>query len=629
MSEEVDTEKGEHVAGASAYYTRNLMKTLDADSYFKLNQQAITALDILPKLKTDGTLESCPGYGSTSRTNTTIYSVLNKCRTASGQRLLALWLQHPLKSKSKIDQRLDIVQYLVDNIELRTICHDDYLRKIHDLLRLSYKVHKEKCTISDLVKIYQSCEAATSLCKSFQHINNISNIKAPEAVNKLFSWVHTSAQELQEFSNLVENSIDIKNQDETGEYMIKPDSDEDIARVSLEMNSICSNARKILNDVAYDINLEAGKTIKLETDSEKGFALKVTKINEPAVRGNPDYEQLSLVKKDGYRFTNRALTKLSTKFVTAKEEYRSLSKSIIEDIISKAVIYDNEVLEFSVSLILVDVFVAMSVVAVQNSYTKPLILESESGKIDIERMRHPCIENQPDIENYIPNDVIFDKNGKKFYLITGPNMGGKSTFLKSVAINVIMAQCGSLVPADDAKISIVDAVFTRVGAGDKQMEGISTFMEEMMDMSFILDNATEYSLVIIDELGRGTSTFDGFGLAWSISKQLALDIKSYTLFATHYHELTELEEEASSVGNLHVKALCQADKLTMLYSVDRGVSDESYGINVAQFTKFPDHVIDNAKEKLKQFEEVSGFESKREVREFVRSCVRECLAKNN
>lgn len=617
----------ESTSDLRSYLHKALINTLDTGTYFTLSSQTITSLDILPKLKADGTPDNSSYPGSSSRSNTTVLAVLNKCRTVSGQRLLAIWLQNPLKVKEKIDLRQEIVDHFVANTELRTICYDDYLKKIHDLLRLSYKVHKEKCNLKDLIKVYNSCKALATLNGTFNQSLKISNISASDAVHKLFGWARASCEELKDFMELIENSVDLDNVDESGEYMVKPNSDEDIARVSLDINNIMAQARRQLSAVASDLGLEAGKGVKLETDPERGFAFRVTKQNEQVVRGNRDYEQLSLVKKDGYRFTDRTLTRLSAKYVNSKEEYSSLAKNVIEEIISKAVMYDNEILEFAMVITLIDVFVSLSIVAIQNNYVKPLILEPSYGKLFIEKLRHPCIENQPDIENYVPNDIEMSKDDKKFYIITGPNMGGKSTFIKSVAVVAIMAQCGSMVPAEEARISVLDGVFTRVGAGDKQTEGISTFMEEMMDISTILKEAKENSLVIIDELGRGTSTFDGFGLAWSISKHLATQIKCYTLFATHFHELTEMEEDFPTVGNLHVKAICKADKLTMLYNVDKGICDESYGINVAQYTRFPEHVIEQAKEKLKQFEEVPGFPQKRELREFIRECTKEYLTK--
>lgn len=605
------------------YIRKALLSTLEEYPHFTLNPQAIASLDILPKLKPDGLPDN--SANSSSRSNTTVYAVLNKCRTLSGQRLLSLWLQNPLKSKEHIDRRLEIVEHFVENNELRTVCYDDYLRKIPDLLRIACKISKEKCTIVDLVKIYNTTKSGQSLCKAHQHTANISSTTS-EAVTKLFSWIASACSNLIDFVQLLEDSLILDKPDENNEYLLKPKFNDDIAKITDELDTLVKKARRELRHVAEDVGLEADKTIKLEIDSEKGFDMRVTKQNEQSIRGNSNYIQSSLVKKDGYRFTTRTLTKLSNSYIEVKAEYKSAAKSVYQDIISKAVMYDEQVLELCMAFTVLDVFVALSISAVQNNYICPLILDHDAGKIEIEKLRHPCVENQPDIENYVPNNIMMNKDDKKFYIVTGPNMGGKSTYIKSVAVGVIMAQCGSMIPAEDGKISIIDGVYTRVGAGDRQAEGISTFMEEMMDMSKILSEAKENSLVIIDELGRGTSTFDGFGLAWSISKHLATKIKCYGIFATHFHELTEMEGEVDIVGNLHVKAYCHGDRLTMLYNVGLGACDESYGINVARYTKFPERVIQSAEEKLKQFEEVPGFPNKKEVRDFVRECVKELMA---
>ena len=610
---------------ANSYIKKALLSTISEYPHFMLNKQAIKSLDVLPKLRPDGLPDSAGN--KSSRSNTTIFSVLNKCRTQSGQRLLALWLQRPLITKSHIDKRLEIVTHLVENNELRTICHNDYLRKIPDLLRIAYRISKERCSILDLVKIFNTCQSAKSLVKSYRQVIDISSMTPPDGVVKLFGWMRGSCSGLDDFMKLLDDSLVLDKPDENNEYLLKPNASDNIARIIDDLDSLRKKARRELRDIADDVGLEADKSIKLEIDADKGFDIRVTKQNEQVVRGNPGYIQSSAVKKDGYRFTTKALSKLSNRYIDAKAEYKSVSKDVYSEIISQAVMYDEQVLELCMALTVLDVFVALSVSAGENSYICPLILDSESGKIEIEGLRHSCLENQPDITDYVPNDIMLDKNRKKFFLVTGPNMGGKSTYIKSVAVGVIMAQCGSLIPATDGTISIVDGVFTRVGAGDHQAEGISTFMEEMLDMSKILKEATEHSLVIIDELGRGTSTFDGFGLAWSIAKHLATKTKCYGIFATHFHELTEMEEAVDHVGNLHVKAHCQDDKLTMLFHVSQGICDESYGINVARYTDFPGHVIKSASEKLKQFEEVPGFESKKEVREFVKLCVDEIMTK--
>lgn len=615
-------EDKENVSSADDYINKAFINTLDDGSYFTLPKSTITALDILPKLRPDGLPETSSLAGFTSRSNTTVYSVVNKCRTISGQKLLALWLQNPLKSRDKVNLRLQVVKHFVDNMLLRTLCYDDYLRKIPDVMRIAFKISKEKCNINDLMKFYNTCKLISNLCSTWKGFAG-NDKECPESVTNLFDWLDRSSSNLSEFMKLIEETIDVEQTDESGEYMVRPECDDSIARITLELNSLHKQAKGLLKDVAEEIELEAGKSVKLETDSARGFGFKVTKQNEQAVRGIKNYEQLSTVKKDGYRFTNRTLSKLSDKYVTAKEEYNITAKFLIEDLITKTTMFDSEVLELSMAITLTDVFVGLAVAAHQCNHNSPLMLDSDTGNIEIEKLRHPCVESQPDVENYVPCDISLRRDNKNFYIITGPNMGGKSTFIKSVAVGVIMAQTGCFIPAEYAKISMVDGVFTRVGAGDKQMEGISTFMEEMMDMSTIIRESNQNSLVIIDELGRGTSTFDGFGLAWAISKKIAMGINCYGLFATHFLELTELEGELSNVGNLHVKALCQDNKLTMLFEVIKGICDESYGINVAEYTKFPQRVVDMAKHRLKQFEEVPGFESKQEVRNFIKDCVLE------
>uniref|UniRef100_A0A6G1SEJ7 DNA mismatch repair protein Msh2 n=1 Tax=Aceria tosichella TaxID=561515 RepID=A0A6G1SEJ7_9ACAR len=608
------------------YIKKALIKTIDGYAHFTLNDQAIASLDIVPKLKPDGLPDT--SSMSLSRSSTTIFSVLNKCRTQPGQRLLAFWLQNPLMSKKHIDERQDIVEYFMSNSEIRATCYDDYLRKIPDLLRIACRIARERCSIRDLVKIYHASKSASTLFTTFNHISSTSDQEAPKAVVDLFKWMNQSSYHLKDFEKLLEDSLMLDKLDENNDYLLRPQANDDIAKITEELNSLVRRARDEMVTVANDVGVEPDKGVKLEIDATKGFDMRVTRQNEQLVRNNSEYIQASQIKKDGYRFTTRVLSRLSDKYVGTKAEYASIAKDVYHDIISRAVMYDDQVLELCMSYTVLDVFVALAVAADTNNYARPLILDSEAGKIEMERLRHPCVENQPDIENYVPNDIMLSKYDKKFFIVTGPNMGGKSTYIKSIAAAVIMALCGSSIPAEDGKISIIDHVYTRIGAGDRQAEGISTFMEEMLEMQNILAKATENSLVIIDELGRGTSTFDGFGLAWAITKHLASQIKCYGVFATHFHELTEMENEIPSVGNLHVKAYCQDDKLSLLYNVDRGVCDESYGINVARYTKFPQHVIEMATEKLKQFEEVPGFESKKELKNFVQDCVRELLTKN-
>nr|CAD7412078.1 unnamed protein product [Timema cristinae] len=374
------------------------------------------------------------------------------------------------------------------------------------------------------------------------------------------------------------------------------------------MNSIEDQIKKLLSRVASDLNLEAGKTLKLESNNQLGYFFRVTLKEEKVLRDNKKYQTLD-TNKSGVRFRNSALADLNSDYQHHKEQYSEQQKAIVAEIIGIAAGYVSTLHYLNDVLARLDVLTSFAEVAATapKPYVRPFIKSDGLRVMRLKGVRHACLEVQDGV-SFIANDAEFREDEQTFHIITGPNMGGKSTYIRSVGIVVLLAQVGSFVPCDEAEMTLVDAILARVGADDCQVKGMSTFMMEMVETSAILRKATCHSLVIIDELGRGTSTFEGCGLAWAIAEYLAKEVKAFCLFATHFHELATLADEVPSVVNKHVSALIVNNTLTLLYRVRPGMCDQSYGIYVAKMAKFPASVIQMAHEKQSELEHYKNFD---------------------
>ncbi|XP_050584471.1 DNA mismatch repair protein Msh2 isoform X1 [Bombus affinis] len=556
--------------------------------YLKLDSAAIKALNIESRVDTSSILN---GNAPTS-----ILGILDKCRTSQGHRLLAQWIRQPLKDLCLIKERHDIVETLVNDNELRTNLSEDHLRRIPDLQVLAKKLARKKSTLQDLYKIYMCISHLPRLLEQLSNINVI-------ALKTMFSDpLSELIKDMDKFQQMVEQTIDLDSA-EKGDFLVRAEFDDELKELKNTMDEVEAKLQSQLGKVANDLSIEAGKTLKLESNQQLGYYFRVTLKEEKVLRNKKQYIILDS-NKSGVRFRSNKLNDLNDEYIVARDKYTVEQKKVVTEIIEIAAGYSSTIKAIGNVLASLDVLTAFASVAVSANkpYVRPEMLPTEAGEFNLIQVRHPCLEIQEGVD-FIANDISFKRGECHFRIITGPNMGGKSTYIRSAGVSALMAHIGSFVPCDQARISLLDCILARVGADDSQLKGLSTFMMEMIETAAILKTATCNSLVLIDELGRGTSTYEGCGIAWSIAEYLAKEIKCYCLFATHFHEITKLEEEVSAVKNQHVTALVDDNKLTLLYKVKPGICDQSFGIHVAKMANFPQDVIEFAKRKQAELED--------------------------
>jgi len=543
----------------------------------RLDPRALQGLNLMPN-------SSAPSHPS-------LLSILNKTRTPGGSRLMHSWLKQPLLSVEKIVERLDLVEVMVTNTEIRQACYEEHLRKFPDFQRLAAKFAAKKGNLQDAYRVFVAFEKLAPVVESLQ---SYVGEALPALQDNFIKDLQESQRDLENFYRMVETTIDL-DEVKRGSFLIKPSFDENLQELREMLDDLEAKLQQCRERAASDLGISS---LKLEESSQLGFYFRATLKEGGSVPKNKNYTVLDQ-PKTGIRFRNAQLSRLNEEHADVKRRYEDQQKSVVVEVMDVAIGYTDPLLHLGRCISRLDCVVAMAVAAVAapTQYVRPRVLPTSSPReLAFSQLRHPIVELQDNV-NYIPNDVNLSTSSS-LHLITGPNMGGKSTYLRSVGCAVLMAQCGSFVPADSATLSVVDSVLVRIGASDCQAEGRSTFMAEMVETSAILSSATSSSLILIDELGRGTSTYDGFGLAWAVSEHIATKVNSFTLFTTHYTELTQLADKVDCVTNYHVSALTDSNTLTLLYQLQPGVCDGSFGINVAQMAKFPKEVIAEAESRL-------------------------------
>ncbi|KAF8582578.1 DNA mismatch repair protein [Ramaria rubella] len=568
----------------------------DLAQYMKLDASALRALSLMP------------APGDLSKT-TSLFGLLNKCKSAQGVRLLGAWLKQPLVNLHEIKKRQNLVEMFVEDSNSRRILQEEYLKTMPDMHRISKRFQKGAASLEEIVRVYQAVLKLPELIQTLKDVESAKFENQQLVQEQYVEKLQEHEGNLQKYAEMVEQTIDLSDTS-SHTYVIKPEYDERLQDLAEELGQYRDALDHEHRRVGRELGLELDKRLHLENKDTVGYVFRVTKTDAKAIQDGKEYEELKQVK-GGIFFRTKKLKKSAEEYSEATEKYKKLQSGLVKEVVSIASTY-CVVLESQDALIAhLDVIVSFAHVAgnAPTPFVKPTMLALGTGSLVLKEARHPCLEVQDDV-NFIPNDVEMIKDKSEFQIITGPNMGGKSTYIRQVGVIALMAQTGSYVPCEEASLPVFDSILARVGAGDSQIKGVSTFMAEMLETANILRSATKDSLVIIDELGRGTSTADGFALAWSISEHIASKIHAFCLFATHFHELTALDQEIPHVKNLHVVAHVtktgksnQDRQITLLYKVEPGICDQSFGIHVAELANFPESVVKLAKRKADELED--------------------------
>ena len=570
------------VLGALLSYLRDTQKTglerINHIEFYKENQYMSLDYNTQRNLELTQTMLTKDKKGS-------LLWVLDKTKTAMGKRLLRSWLEHPLLNITSINNRQSAIEELVNDNMLRMDVTDT-LSGIFDIERLMTRIVYGSANARDL----------RSLCGAIQNLPQISDLLV-DCKSVYLKYIYKSIDKLEDIHSLIDSAIVEEPPFTVREGgMIKRGYNEELDSVTGDMN----DSKGILARIeAEQRDITGIPKLKVGYNRVFGYYIEVTRSYYDLI---PDRYIRKQTLANCERFITEELKNAENSILSAKDKALSLEADIFGEVRDFLATKLESVQKTASAVAAGDVLCSFASVAVKNQYVKPDI--AMDGVIDIRAGRHPVVELMLNDEMFVPNDTYIDTKNNRMSIITGPNMSGKSTYMRQVAIITLMAQIGSFVPANFAKISVVDKIFTRVGASDDLTAGQSTFMVEMSEVSDILKNATPNSLVILDEVGRGTSTFDGVSIARAVAEHICTSKKlgCKTLFATHYHELTALEDLIDGVKNYNIAVKKHGDSIRFLRKIVSGGVDESYGIDVAKLAGLPSKVVSRARELLAEME---------------------------
>jgi len=516
----------------------------------------------------------------------TLLQILDKTETPMGSRMLRKWMVLPLKERVMIEERLAIVKYFTEQREVADQM-TQMLKQIGDLERLVAKIATSKINPRELLQLARSLRAVEAIKKQAQHIEHSELLRILEQLNPLVSL----SQKLE--NEILDDPPVMLNKGRVFKKGVDPELD--------ELSSLAINSKTILADIQHREAIKTGITsLKIGFNNVFGYYLEVTNTHKNRV---PEDWIRKQTLTNAERYITEELKELETKILGAEEKILAIEARLFNELVIGLLEYISTIQLNARLIAKLDILLCFASVSIENNYTKPIF--EEGTAIRIKNGRHPVIEKHlPFGEKYIANDLYLDNENQQIIIITGPNMSGKSALLRQTALIVLMAQMGCFVPAEAANLSIIDKIFTRVGASDNISTGESTFMVEMNETASILNNISNQSLILLDEIGRGTSTYDGVSIAWSIAEYLHEHKKhrAKVLFATHYHELNNMAEQFERIKNYHVSVKEINNKILFLRKLEPGGSEHSFGIHVARMAGMPAQVLYRAEKILENLE---------------------------
>lgn len=511
----------------------------------------------------------------------TLWSYLDKCRSSMGSRLLKKWIEYPLVDPIAINKRLDAIEYLNDNFITKDELKE-HLGYVYDMERLSARVAYGNANARDILRLVKTLEHAPMIFDLFKDCASYNEFKDIDPCSELYDMINGAIVDNPPLT-LKDGGVFVDGYNEELDHV------REIGKHGKDWILELENKERERTGV---------KSLKIGYNRVFGYYIEVTKANLSSIK-----EEFGYVRKqtlsNAERFVTQELKEKEDAIVHAQERSIRLETELFNDLLNQIKVYLPKLHDLSAALSTIDALFSLSEISSENGYTRPKF--HTEHKIYLEEARHPILDKMMKTTRYVSNNLDMDED-HDILIITGPNMGGKSTFMRQTALLVIMAQIGCFVPARKADMPIFDQIFTRIGASDDIMSGQSTFMVEMIEANNALKNATANSLILFDEIGRGTSTYDGMALAQAMIEYINRNIKAKTLFSTHYHELTDMEDKNPSIHNVHVDVHEEDEHVTFLYRVVDGKADKSYGINVARLAHLPSSVLDRAKQILDNLE---------------------------